>query len=130
MRIFVALPGAEGAYPPEAERRRVAVIQSYARDNLQIEVGYPAPTGFQPFGGQTAAPGMARNHLAIADRMVQAAREGFDACVSFGMLDFGAEIARARCEIPIIGQAQATYCMAAMMVDRVGVITYRSTSRP
>jgi allantoin racemase len=42
------------------------------------------------------------------------------------MIDFGVELARSRCTIPIVGQAQAAYCLAAMMADRVGAITYQS----
>ena len=42
------------------------------------------------------------------------------------LVDFGVEIARSSCSIPIVGQSQATYCIAAMMTQRVGVIGYQS----
>ena len=57
--------------------------------------------------------------------MIQAEKEGFDACFLFGMLDFGVELARSVCTIPIVAQAQATYCIAAMMANRIGVISYQ-----
>lgn len=131
MRILVVLPAAKGVYPTEAEQRRAEVIQSYGSANVEIAVASPAEvSGFNPYGGSGTAMEIARNHLLVAERMIQAEREGFDACVPFGMIDFGVEIARSRCTIPIVGQAQATYCMAAMMANRVGVISYQSRTHP
>ncbi len=126
MRIFVVLPGAEGGmYTAEDARRRADVARSYATATTQIEVGYPADSGFgRPDGGGAFA--MARNHIAVAERMVQAEKEGYDACIPFGMVDFGVELARSRCDIPIVGQARATYAMAALMADRFGCIFYNT----
>lgn len=131
MKLLVVLPAAEGVYPPEAQQRRIEVIQSYASPGVEIVVGSPAEvSGFNPYGGSGTAMEIARNHLLVAERMIQAEQEGFDACLPFGMLDFGVEIARSRCSIPIVGQAQATYAMAAMMANRIGVITYQTRTHP
>jgi allantoin racemase len=83
-----------------------------------------------PMSGEGSAVEVANNNTMMAERMVKAEAEGYDACVPFGMRDFGVEIARARCRIPIVGQAQAAFCMAAMMANRVGAISYQSRSHP
>jgi allantoin racemase len=128
MKILVVLPAAKGVYPPEAEQRRVDLLRSYSTPEVEVEVGFPAEaSGFNPFGDKGAAGmGFAHNHILVAERMVQAEKEGYDACFPFGMIDFGVEIARSSCNIPIVGQAQAAYCMAAMMTQRVGIISYQS----
>lgn len=126
MRILAVMPAAKGVYPTEAEKRRVDALLSFARPGVEITVGFPAePSGLVPFGGPGGPLEAARNHVLVAERMIQAEKEGFDACFPFGMLDFGAELARSVCSIPIVAQAQATYCMAAMMAGRFGVITYQ-----
>ncbi|HLG74514.1 MAG TPA: aspartate/glutamate racemase family protein [Chloroflexota bacterium] len=127
MRMLVVLPAARGVYPDEAAQRRIDRIRSYSRPGLEVEADYPAArSGFSPWGGADTAPGMARNHQIIAERMVQAEKEGYDAVSGFGMLDFGVEIARSLVNIPVIGQTQATYAMASMMAERIGVISYGS----
>jgi len=127
MRIFAVLPAAEGVYPAEAQQRRIDRLMSYSRPGVEITVGYPAErSGFNPYGGGGGALQRAQNNILMAERMIEAEKEGFDAAFPFGMIDFGAELARAHCTIPIVGQTQATYCIAAMMASRVGVISYQS----
>ena len=129
MRIMVVLPTAKGVYPAEAEQRRIDRCLSYSTPTTTVEVGFPAErSGFSPMsrGGEANAFDLAANHMRIAERMIQAEQEGFDACVPFGMIDFGIEIARSRCKIPIVGQTQATYAIAATMANHWGVISYRS----
>src|ERR1051325_6978060 len=116
MRMLVILPAARGVYPEEAAQRRIDRIRSYSRPGLEVEADYPheKSAGFTPWGGDGTAPGMASNHMIIAERMGEAEKEGYDAVSGFGMLDFGVEIARARVNIPVVGQTQATYAMASM----------------
>jgi hypothetical protein len=125
MKILIVLPAAQGVYPDEAAQRRIDRIRSYSRPGLEVEADYPATvSGFNPYGGEGTAPALTRNHEIIAERMVQAEKEGYDAVSGFGMIDFGVEIARSRVNIPVIGQTQATYAMASMMAERIGVIGY------
>jgi Asp/Glu/hydantoin racemase len=129
MRVLVVLPAVKGIYPIAAEQRRVDVVKSFSTDCLQVDVGFPTQeSGYVPMSGEGSAVEIARNNMMMADRMFQAEAEGYDACVPFGMRDFGVEIARARCRIPIVAQAQACFAMATMMANRVGVITYVSQS--
>jgi Asp/Glu/hydantoin racemase len=129
MRIMVVLPTARGVYPQEAEQRRIDRCLSYSTATTQIEVGFPAErSNFAPMsrGGEANGLDLATNHMRIAERIMQAEQEGIDAVVPFGMIDFGVEIARSRCMIPVIGQTQATYAIAATMSEHWGVISYKS----
>lgn len=129
MRIMVVLPAARGLQPAVEEERRAELMELYSKDDVRITLGFPEEdSGLRPFGGDWSATAFARNQMAIAQRMIQAEQEGFDACVPWGMPDFGVEIARTACAIPIVGQSQAAYCMAAMMASRIGVIGYQSQS--
>jgi allantoin racemase len=125
MRILIVLPAAKGVYPDEAAQRRIDRIKSYSRPGLEVDAGYPdAVSGFNPYGGTGTAAAVTRNHESIAERMIRAEKEGYDAVSGFGMIDFGVEIARSRVNIPVVGQTQATYAMASMMAERIGVIGY------
>lgn len=129
MRILVVLPTAKGVYPAEAEQRRIDRVVSYSTASTTVEVGFPAErSGFSPMsrGGEANAYDLAQNHMRIAERLIAGEAEGYDACVPFGMIDFGVEIARSRCRIPIIGQTQAAYAIAATMANHWGIISYRS----
>jgi Asp/Glu/hydantoin racemase len=132
VRILVVLPTAKGVYPAEAEQRRVERVLSYSTPGTEVAVGFPAQrSGFTPMrrdgGGEPTGFDLNNNHAVIGQRMIEGEQEGYDACVPFGMIDFGIEIARSRCSIPIVGQSQATYAIASTMVSRFGVISYRSS---
>jgi Asp/Glu/hydantoin racemase len=102
------------------------VIRAYSTPEVEVEVGFPAEVAYEPMGRGGTATEVARNHILVAERMILAEQEGYDACFPFGMVDFGVELARSVCKIPIVGQTQATYCMAAMMTQRIGIIGYQS----
>ena len=132
MKIMVVMAAPKGTLPPEMEQRLAKTTEAYSSDGVEVVVGYPTESsGFVPRGGDAGigAIGMARNHIIIAERMMQAEAEGMDACIPYGMMEFGVELARGRCKIPIVGQARAAYCLAALMVDRFGVITYNKNNQ-
>src|SRR6266702_363370 len=98
MRILAVLPAAKGVYPDEAEQRRIDRLMSYSRPGVEITVGFPAErSGFVPYGGGGGALQRAQNHVLMAQRMIEAEKDGFDAAFPFGMIDFGVEFARAQC---------------------------------
>src|SRR5690348_2159590 len=102
MKILAVLPAAKGVYPDEAEQRRMDRLMSYSRPGVEISVGFPSsPSGFNPYGGGGGPLQRAQNHLLVAQRFIEAEQEGYDACFPFGMIDFGVEIARSHCKIPI-----------------------------
>ncbi len=124
---MVVMPAPKGVMEPEIEDRVTKTLLSYGSSEIEITIGFPTEhTGHVPRGGGGGAFGTARNHIAVAERMVQGEGEGMDACIPYGMSDYGAELARTRCSIPIIGQSRAAYTMASLMVDRWGVLTYQS----
>lgn len=127
MKIMVVMAAPKGTLPAEMEQRMAEKTTTYSKDGVEVIVGYPAEgSGFVPRGGDVGAIPMARNHIIIAERMIQAEKEGMDACIPYGMMEFGAELARSHCKIPIVGQARAAYTMAALMADRFGIISYRA----
>lgn len=129
MKILCMLPAAKGVYPEEAAQRRINVVKSYSTATTQIDVDYmPAVSGFVPWGGREAPVQLARAHLLSAERALQAEKEGYDAFIPFGMLDIGVELARNLVNIPVIGQAQATFAIARTMVNRTAAIWYQSRS--
>lgn len=127
MKIMVIMPAPKGVMSSDAEDKVVKTILSYSGGGVEMLAGFPTEhTGHVPRGGGGGAFGTARNHIAVAERMVQAEQEGVDACIPYGMNDYGADLARTRCTIPIVGQSHAAYTMAALIADRWGVITYQS----
>lgn len=129
MKIMVVMPAPKGVMEPDIEERVTKTILGYSGGGVEMSVGFPREhTGHVPRGGGGGAFGTARNHIAVAERMVAAEKEGMDACIPYGMSDYGAELARTRCSIPIVGQSRAAYCTAALMAERWGVITYQSGS--
>ena len=128
-KILVVFSVGRGQWPPEAERRRIDVACSYSSETTLVDADFPDPsTAMASGGGQESLDRVTLGNLMVAQRMILGEQEGYDACIPFGMNDFGVEIARSSCSIPIVGQTQATYCMAAMMVDRFGIISYQSSS--
>jgi allantoin racemase len=134
MRILVVLPTAQGVYPAAAEQRRIDCVTSYSTATTQVDVGFPSErsdfTPMSPTGEEATAMDLANNHMKIANRMIQAEKEGYDACVPFGMIDFGIDIARSRCSIPIVGQTHAAYAIATNMATQWGCISYKSNGHP
>ncbi len=127
MKILVTMYTPRGTMTPEIEARIVKTVESYSSNSVQVTLGFPeVSSGFAGRGLGGDAMASARNHLLVAERMIQAEKEGFDACIPYGMMEFGVELARTKCSIPIVGQARAAYCMAALMTSRWGIITYRS----
>jgi allantoin racemase len=128
-KILVVFSTAQGQWPPEAEKRRIDVACSYSSEATRVDADFPDPsTAMASKEGHKSLDRATLGHLRVAQRMIRGEQEGYDACIPFGMNDFGVEIARSACRIPIVGQTQATYCMAAMMVDRFGIISYQSSS--
>lgn len=107
------------------------VIESYSTPQTQVVADYlPAVSGFVPYGGGGGQVELARAHLLMVERFRQAEKEGYDACIPFGMLDIGVELARHALDIPVVGQAQAAYQLAGLMADRIACIWYQSRSFP
>lgn len=130
MKILCVLPTPEngGLYPPEAERRRIELIRSYATPSTEIDIGYLGEqSGFTPWG-QADDPDyelVARAHEVGAKRALQAEQEGYDAFCPFGTLDLGVRAARAKgVRIPVIGQLEAAALYCGMLGQPFASCTY------
>jgi len=131
MKILCMLPAAKGVYPPEAEARRLKVMQSYASPATRIDVDYmPEASGFVPWGGQ-ARPDhretgkVTRAHELGAERAQKAEQEGYDAFCPYGVLDIGVEEARRRgVRIPVVGQGEAAALSCGMLGRRFASCSY------
>ncbi len=131
MKILCMLPAAQGVYPPEAEARRLKVMQSYASAATQIDVDYmPEPSGFVPWGGQARsdhlnADRVKRAHELGADRAMQAEKDGYDAFCPYGILDIGVLEARRRgVKIPVVGQGEAATLYCALLGRKFASCSY------
>lgn len=134
MKILCMLPAAKGVYPPEAEARRLRVMQSYASPATQIDVDYmPEASGFVPWGGQTQADHRSpakveRAHALGAQRAMQAEKDGYDAFCPYGVLDIGVEEARRLgVKIPVVGQGEAAALFCGLLGRRFASCSYVST---
>jgi allantoin racemase len=123
MRIMVVL----GDYPAEEMERRRRAIERCASPGTEIVLGLIDATVFRRSNAEvnalTAAPLVAR-------KAQEAEAAGLDAVVPFGTLDIGVELARHLVKIPVVGAGQATFHVAAMLSQRLGVISYERTSIP
>ena len=131
MKILCMLPTPEngGLYPPEAERRRIELINSYVTPSTQIDIGYmDEHSGFTPWGQAPEDPDyelVARAHQVGANRALRAQEEGYDAFCPFGTLDLGVRAARERgLRIPAIGQLEAAALYCGMLGQPFASCTY------
>ena len=123
MKIMVVL----GAYPPEEMERRRRAIERSASPGTEIVLGVIDATDFR--NSNSEVNGLAAAPL-VAVKAQEAEAAGMDAVVPFGTLDIGVELARHLVKIPVVGAAQATFHVAAMLSQRIGVISYQRTSTP
>ncbi|MBW1839724.1 MAG: hypothetical protein JRI49_07285 [Deltaproteobacteria bacterium] len=63
------------------------------------------------------------NNLDIVEGVIQAEREGYDAVVICCAADPGLQEARSVVNIPVIGVAESSYCIASMLGQRAAVVT-------
>jgi allantoin racemase len=110
-----------GEYPPEERKRREDVALSYS--SAEVEVGIvsvpatPYIHGLSPAEIQLVAP-------FLIEAFRQAEREGYDAAVPLGMLDLGVDGGKSAVNIPVIGPAEASLHIAALLGDRFGLLVY------
>ena len=130
MRILCMLPAGQGVYPPEAEERRLKLMRSYATPGTEIDSAYmPGISGFSPWGGTgprdlTGDAGLKRAGELSADLAEQAERDGYDAFCPYGLLDIGVREARARVQIPVVGQAESVLLYCGLLDQPFGSCAY------
>jgi allantoin racemase len=123
MKIMVIV----GQYPPEEHDLRRRAIEASASPGTEIVLGVIGGTVFRRSNSEVNA--LVAGPL-VAAKAQEGERAGVDAVVPFGTLDIGVELARHLVRIPVVGAAQATLHVAAMLSRRVGVISYEQESIP
>jgi allantoin racemase len=123
MKIMVVM----GEYPPEERERRRAAVLKCASPGTDIGFSVIKATFFVRANAQINA--LAAGPL-VAETAQKAEANGFDAVVPFGTLDAGVELARNLVRIPVVGAGQSVMHLAVQLSNRLGVVSYETTSIP
>lgn len=114
----VAVVTGIGSYTEADAARRRDQLQAAARPGTEIEV-FSADSGV-PYVESTYE--LHRTEVAIAEKVVALADEGFDAVVGSAFLDNGLDAARELVEVPVVGPAKTTLYLAATLADRFAIV--------
>lgn len=115
-----------GEYPEEERRRRIDVALSYSSEEVEVGIVDVPATPYHGLG-PAEIQGV---HPIFHKVFVRAEREGYDAVVPLGMLDLGVDGGRSLVDIPVIGPAEATLHVAALLGNRFGLICYEASAIP
>lgn len=128
MRILYLIPGpmSQGALGPQELQRRQSILQKYAADGTHVSV---RDTKEGPASIESAY----EEYLSIPNALqeVQKAEgNGIDAMVMGCFGDPGLDAARELVKIPVVGPAEASMHVAAMLGHRFSVITVLENVAP
>ena len=115
----LAVVAAVGSYTPvdlDAKRRSLCAV---LRPDTQVDM-FMADSGV-PYVESSLE--LYLSEVAVARKVVEVARLGYDAVVGTAFLDNGLDAARELVDIPVVGPAKTTMYMAATLAHRFGVIT-------
>ena len=107
-----------GSYTPADARRRRSQLQAAARPGTEVEV-FAAESGV-PYVESTYE--LHRTEVAVAERVVALADDGFDAIMGSAFLDNGLDAARELVDIPVVGPAKTTLYLAATLANRFAIV--------
>lgn len=118
MKLGVCLVGNRSSYPDSEVEARRAHLQRFASKGTEIELIFPEKGSFYvdsptEFDSIYIIP-------YIVKRIVQAEKEGFDACLVNCIIDPGVDAARCVVDIPVLGPGRTVMHMASTIADRAG----------
>ena len=116
MRLAVVT--AIGSYTEADAARRRAQLQAVARPGTDVEV-FSADSGV-PYVESSYE--LHRTEVAVAEKVVELADQGFDAVMGSAFLDNGLDAARELVDIPVVGPARTTLYLAATLADRFAIV--------
>jgi allantoin racemase len=116
-----------GDYPSEERKRREDVALSYS--SAEVEVGIVSVQATPYFYGMSPAE-IAMAATPFVEAFRKAEREGYDAVVPLGFLDLGVDGGKSAVDIPVVGPAEASLRLAAMVGDRFGLMVYHQSQMP
>ncbi len=107
-----------GSYTEADAKRRREQLQASARPGTEVEV-FSADSGV-PYVESTYE--LHRTEVAVAEKVVALADEGFDAVMGSAFLDNGLDAARELVDIPVVGPAKTTLYLAATLANRFAIV--------
>lgn len=114
----IAVVAAIGSYTPADLEHKRQSLQAALRPDTKVEM-FAAASGV-PYVESSLEFYMSA--VAVARKVVEVARQGFDAVVGTAFLDNGLDAARELVDIPVVGPAKTTLYMAATLANKFAVI--------
>ena len=115
----LAVVAAVGSYTPEDLEHKKRSLRTVLRPDTQLDM-FAANSGV-PYVESSLE--LYLSEVAVARKVVEVARLGYDAVVGTAFLDNGLDAARELVDIPVVGPAKTTMYMAATLANKFGVIT-------
>lgn len=107
-----------GSYTDADAARRQSQLQEAARPGTDVSV-FTADSGV-PYVESTYE--LHRTEVAVAEKVVELADDGFDAVMGSAFLDNGLDAARELVDIPVVGPAKTTLYLAATLANRFAIV--------
>lgn len=121
MRILVVLPSTKDSFPAEEIASRTRNAESRVSKGTKVHLGFPEKVKF--YVDWPGEEEWAKVAPYILKEFKKAESLGFDAATVHCVEDPGVEEGRRTCNIPIVGFGWATYHVAQMISDRIGVVS-------
>jgi len=115
----LAVVAAIGSYSPADLEHKKQSLRAVLRPDTQLDM-YAADSGV-PY--VESSMDFYMSEVAVARKIVEVARQGYDAIVGSAFLDNGLDAARELVDIPVVGPAKTTLYMAATLAHKFAVIT-------
>lgn len=115
----LAVVAAIGSYSPADLEHKRQSLRAVLRPDTQLDM-YAADSGV-PY--VESSMDFYMSEVAVARKIVEVARQGYDAIVGSAFLDNGLDAARELVNIPVVGPAKTTLYMAATLAHKFAVIT-------
>jgi allantoin racemase len=107
-----------GSYTPADLERKKQSLQTVLRPDTHLDM-FAAPSRV-PYVESSLE--LYLSEVAVARKVVEVARLGYDAVVGTAFLDNGLDAARELVDIPVVGPAKTTLYMAATLANKFAVI--------
>jgi allantoin racemase len=108
-----------GSYTAADLEHKKQSIQPVLRPDTQLDM-YAAASGV-PY--VESSMDLYFSEVAVARKVVEVARLGYDAIVGTAFLDNGLDAARELVQVPVVGPAKTTLYMAATLANKFAVVT-------
>lgn len=130
MKIKVIFASFKEAYPPEELNKRQEMLKKYISPGVSLDFVFLGREAGTVWKGNIGPADFAHATPFVVEKVIEAEKQGFDACTLYGTVDAGIEEARPLVKIPVIGWGKSTYSVAMLMASKVGVIVYEDTLIP